>query len=106
MRREIAKWVENNPDLKIADTPVKDWVKCDSGRSVSSYARGMGQSGWGGGIEMAACARLKGINVHVYEKRGMMKGGYQRISCFDVKGARKTVHVLYQGGVHYDALVT
>lgn len=105
LRRDIASWIAKNPDLKIADTPVKDWVKWDSGRSVSQYSRSIGVTGWGGGIEMAACARLKGINVHVYEKRGMMKSGYLRISCFDVKGAKKTVHVLYQGGVHYDALV-
>ena len=31
--------------------------------------------------------------------------GFKRISCFDVDGARKTVTVIYQGGVHYDALV-
>jgi len=107
LRREIAKWIDANPNLDIADTPVRDWVKWDSGRSVSQYARSIGVSGWGGGIEMAACARLKSINIHVYEKRSSMKGGgYQRISCFDVKSSRKTIHVLYQGGVHYDALVT
>lgn len=42
------------------------------------------------------------VNVHVYEKERW--GGYKRISCFDVDGARKTVHVLYCGGVHFDAL--
>lgn len=106
LRREIAKWIAANPDLTIADTPVSDWVKWDSGRSVAQYARSIGVSGWGGGMEMAACARLRGINVHVYEKRSSYKGGgYQFISCFDVRSARKTIHVLYQGGVHYDALV-
>jgi len=33
-RRELARWIERNPDLDIADTPVKDWVKWDSGLSV------------------------------------------------------------------------
>ena len=64
-------------------------------------------SGWGGGIEMAACSHLKRVNVHVYERSTM--GSYKRISCFDYErgGAppRTTVHVLYCGGVHYDALV-
>ena len=32
-------------------------------------------------------------------------GGYERISCFNVPKATSTVHVLYCGGVHYDALV-
>lgn len=46
----------------------------------------------------------KKVNVHVYEKnrRGP---GYRRISCFDCPKAARTIHVLYQGGVHYDALV-
>ena len=46
--------------------------------------------------------RLKNINVHVYERS---RGGFQRISCFNVDGARTTVHVLYGGRVHYDALI-
>jgi hypothetical protein len=32
-------------------------------------------------------------------------GGYKRISCFDAPESKHTVHVLYRGGVHYDALV-
>jgi hypothetical protein len=53
---------------------------------------------------MAACSHLKRVNVHVYERSTM--GSYKRISCFDYeRGARSTVHVLYCGGVHYDALV-
>jgi hypothetical protein len=35
------------------------------------------------------------VNVHVYEKERW--GGYKRISCFDVDGARRTLHVLYRG---------
>ena len=59
----------------------------------------------GGGIEMAAFSRLKRVNVHVYER--LSRGsGFKRISCFDSSKAKgKTVHVLYCGGIHYDALV-
>lgn len=65
LRRELADWVEEHPDELIADTPVRDWVKWDTdGSSVRSYARRMAVGGWGGGIEMAACARLKRVNVH------------------------------------------
>lgn len=107
LRREIAAFVQQNATLKIADTPLKDWVKWDQGCGVTAYATRMKYSGWGGGIEMAACARLLNVNVHVYERR--RSGGYQRISCFDAPGragrSAKTVHVLYCGGCHYDALV-
>ncbi len=68
LRREIAQFVESNADLQIAGTPMSDWVRWDSGVSVSSYARRMAVSGWGGGIEMAACSILKRANIHVYER--------------------------------------
>jgi len=88
----------------IADSPLSDWVKWESRSSCQSYAKRMARGGWGGAIEMAACSRLKNINVHVYERS---RGGFQRISCFNVDGAsaRTTVHVLYGGRVHYDALI-
>ena len=91
-----------NADLKISETPIRDWVKWDSGSTVQSYARRMSVGGWGGGIEMAACARLKKVNVHVYERSGSR---FKRISCFDAPGgSSRTAHVLYRGGVHYDAI--
>lgn len=102
LRREIAAFVERNPELKIADDPLKDWVYWDQNCSVSQYCRRMSISGWGGGIEMAACSHLKGVNIHVYERSSV---GFQRISCFDYPGASKTIHVLYCGGVHYNSLV-
>eukprot|EP00658_Telonema_sp_P-2_P052279 TRINITY_DN40491_c0_g1_i1.p1 TRINITY_DN40491_c0_g1~~TRINITY_DN40491_c0_g1_i1.p1 ORF type:complete len:151 (+),score=11.50 TRINITY_DN40491_c0_g1_i1:147-599(+) len=61
----------------------------------------MSRSGWGGGIELLACSRCFGVNVHVYERRA---AGYKRISAFDHTDAKGTVPVLYCGGVHYDAL--
>ena len=60
----------------------------------------------GGGIEMASTSIIKGCNVHVYES--VRAGGYRRISAFDHPvrpETKKTVRVLYRGGVHYDALV-
>eukprot|EP00802_Teleaulax_amphioxeia_P007654 Tamp_07661.p1 GENE.Tamp_07661~~Tamp_07661.p1 ORF type:complete len:271 (+),score=56.37 Tamp_07661:968-1780(+) len=48
LRREIADFIRANPDLEIAETPMRDWVKWDSGTSVSEYARRMAISGWGG----------------------------------------------------------
>ena len=104
LRREIADWIGANPRLEIAETPVSNWVQWDSSVSVATYARRMRVGGWGGGIEMAACSNIKGVNIHVYEAK-RMGSAFKRISCFDSPGARRTVHVLYQGGVHYDALI-
>jgi hypothetical protein len=123
LRQQLARWVVDNSNLCIADTPVHKWVRWDSGVAPQAYAARMARSGWGGGIEMAACSRLMGVNVWVYEKIGR---GYERISCFDAPGgggsgggsgggtnggargaaaAAGTVHILYRGGVHYDALL-
>jgi len=115
LRKEIADFILRNPQLEIAETPLKDWIHWDSGRSVASYARQMAVRGWGGGIECAACSRLCRVNVHIYEKVGKRRYSqngngveYKRISCFNLPGPEgktaKTINVLYCGGVHYNAL--
>jgi len=106
LRREIAGFILRNPSLEIADTPLQDWVSWDSGMPVTVYAAKMSVTGWGGGVEMAACARLKGVDVHVYEAS---RGSWRLISAFpghaSGKEATHTVRVAYQGRCHYDALV-
>ena len=67
LRRELAQWVATNSQRKIAETPLAMWVKWDSGQTAQSYGARMARGGWGGGIEMAACAHLKRVNVWVYE---------------------------------------
>lgn len=80
----------------------------DSGLSVEAYAARMRRQGeWGGALEMAVFAKLKNVNVHVFERSG---AGYSRISCFQAPRARggeeaSTILVLYGGRAHYDALV-
>ncbi len=107
LRRDICEFILTNPTTPICETPLSDWVKWDSGTSCADYARKMSRGSWGGGIEMACMSRLKGCNVHVYE-RDARTGGYKRISAFDHPKnpeQRKIVRVLYRGGVHYDAIV-
>eukprot|EP00440_Ansanella_granifera_P052252 gb/GFBE01056657.1/.p1 GENE.gb/GFBE01056657.1/~~gb/GFBE01056657.1/.p1 ORF type:complete len:408 (+),score=57.63 gb/GFBE01056657.1/:1-1224(+) len=106
LRREIAAFLQQNPSMQIAGDTLEEWVKWDSNSSVNEYARRMSVGGWGGGIEMACCSLLKGVNVHVYEHMGSRGASseFKRISCFDAPNAARTIHVLYQGGVHYDAL--
>jgi len=107
-RLEISTFIAENPDLAIAGTALKDWVKFDSGGGVDAYAADIAGGTWGGGIEMEVFVRLKGVNVHVYE--GCL-GGYRRICCFDGgPKASRIVNVLYRergsrGMEHYDALL-
>lgn len=103
LRSQLASFIYRNPHLEIAGDSLEEWVRWDANSSPSAYASRMSRGGWGGGLEMAACSLLKKVNVHVYENA---LGGFKRISRFDCPGkASKTLHVLYQGGVHYDALL-
>lgn len=104
LRSQICSFIKRHPNFKINGTPLSDWIKWDSGSSCGEYARRMSRGSWGGGIEMAVCSHIYDVNVHVYEKSSY---GYKRISAFDCPNAavtKKIVRVLYQGGVHYDAL--
>lgn len=115
LRAHLARWIASHADMRLADTPLSSWVKWDSGLSTNQYASKMERSGWGGGIEIAACSYSFAVNVWVYEKRRANRGGgFERISTFDAPSrghagtsgvADRTVHVLYQGGCHYDALI-
>mmetsp|Transcript_115436 Transcript_115436/g.203857 ORF Transcript_115436/g.203857 Transcript_115436/m.203857 type:complete len:444 (-) Transcript_115436:120-1451(-) len=105
LRRELARFVQEHPQLEIAGDTLEEWVRWDANKSCDQYASKMAHTGWGGGVEMAACSHLKRVNVHVYEQRG--HGQFKRISCFNfprIKDA-PTLHVLYQGRMHFDALL-
>lgn len=104
LRRQLANFIARNSRLEIAGDTLEEWVCWDQNTTCENYARRMAQSGWGGGIEIAACTHVMKVNVHVYEQHG---GNYKRISCFDHPSApqNRTVNVIYRGRMHYDALV-
>eukprot|EP00804_Cyclotella_cryptica_P023163 CCRYP_000378-RA/>CCRYP_000378-RA protein AED:0.02 eAED:0.02 QI:929/1/0.66/1/0.5/0.33/3/111/1239 len=105
LRRKIASFVGANPNLLIAEDPLKEWILWDSGKSVQDYAAAMAVGGWGGGVEIAACSHMYNVNIHVYET-DPKSDEFVRISCFNLDSPkrRKTLHVLYHGRNHYDAL--
>jgi len=105
LRRKIASFVAANPNLLIADDPLKEWILWDSGKSVRDYAAEMAVGGWGGGVEIAACSHMYNVNIHVYEA-DPKSDEFVRISCFNLDSPkrRRTLHVLYHGRNHYDAL--
>lgn len=70
IRKEICAFIKSNPEFKISETPLRDWIKWDSGTSCSSYASRMSGGAWGGGIEMAVASNIYRVNVHVYERSG------------------------------------
>jgi hypothetical protein len=102
LRKEVAKFMQMNPDMRVSDTRLQDWIQWESGCSVDEYTTRLAAGGWGGGVEIAAISVLKNVNVHVFEH--MNDGGYERISKFDMPGANNTIEILYKGGNHYDSI--
>jgi len=101
LRKDICEFMEKNPSLEIAGTSLADWIQMLAGAQVAQYARKMAKgSQWGGAPEIASCAHMAKVNIHVYERRS---AGFELTVPFDV-GSARTVTVLYVGGVHYDAL--
>lgn len=103
LRRSIADFIAKHPQLEIAGDTLEEWVRWDQNTTCEAYASQMARSGWGGGIELAACSHLLRVNVHVYEQQST--GHFLRISCFDHPAAQRTLNILYKGRMHYDALV-
>ena len=131
LRQELAQFIEQHPNLEINGKTLEGWIRpgfssdtferwihmsysalegCPphlEDTSVSSYCRRLAQDGCrGGAIEMAVCAQLKQVNVHVYQHR--RRGGYKRKVCFDCpRATSRSIHVLYQPDEdkgHFDAL--
>lgn len=104
LRQEISRYIASNPDLNVAGTALKEWVKYESGAGVAAYAAEVAGDTWGGAIEMEALSRFKDVTVHVYEA---CRDGFIRICCFEAVSGnpRQTLSVVYRGREHYDALV-
>ena len=105
LRRGLADWVALNSTMEVEGMQISTWIDAEKKESVVDYVDRMRKPNeWGGSIEMTACSRLLGVNVWVYQRAG--RRGFRRTHAFDAIGAsEQTVHVLYNGRTHYDALV-
>lgn len=105
LRKQIVNFILTQPSTQIASTTVKDWIKMTAGKSPHAYTKELAcQGAWGGALELAIAARIKCINIDVYERCGTK---YRCVTTFKEPGARRTVSVLYNTKPfrHYDALV-
>eukprot|EP00746_Dinoflagellata_sp_MGD_P088682 gnl/MRDRNA2_/MRDRNA2_35066_c0_seq1.p1 gnl/MRDRNA2_/MRDRNA2_35066_c0~~gnl/MRDRNA2_/MRDRNA2_35066_c0_seq1.p1 ORF type:complete len:377 (-),score=62.89 gnl/MRDRNA2_/MRDRNA2_35066_c0_seq1:350-1480(-) len=109
LRREIARFLLQNPSLQIGGVELQDWVKWDGEEkeencTVADYARRIADTGeWGGAMETTIFSHMRQVNVSVYEQSFRI-GSFKRISSFDYPGANKIINILYRGGLHYDLL--
>jgi hypothetical protein len=106
LRKQIVAFIRQHPIDKIADTTIEDWVKFATGHNLRIYTQRLGQPRtWGGALELALSAKLKQVNIHVYERS--LQGGFRCITTFHIPEALHTVHIVYRTFPckHYDALV-
>jgi len=104
LRRDLADFLRDHPTLPISGDTLDEWVRWDQQCTLPVYARRQRVSGWGGGIEMACFAQKYDVHVHVYKK--VPNIGYKRLSIFHAPSTNAPkIDVIYQGDVHYDALV-
>ena len=104
LRRDLADFLRDHPTLQISGDTLDEWVRWDQQCTLPVYARRQRVSGWGGGIEMACFAQKYDVHVHVYKK--VPNIGYKRLSIFHAPSTNAPkIDVIYQGDVHYDALV-
>lgn len=104
LRAQIAACIGEKPTLQIAKTTIEEWVRLYAGTTTATYTQELShRSTWGGALEMAVAAQIKGINIDVYERCG---GQFRRISSFANVAAATTVNVVYRTKPcrHYDAL--
>ena len=98
LRRAIGSFIADNPGLEICETPMRDWVKWDSNSSVSTYAKRISRSGWGGGIEMAACSRMKKVSQPLSQCiRGI---GWIRLGCLSLNCLFRLLACLLSSSSH------
>mmetsp|Transcript_53800 Transcript_53800/g.128172 ORF Transcript_53800/g.128172 Transcript_53800/m.128172 type:complete len:221 (-) Transcript_53800:46-708(-) len=104
LREEICDFISRHADLEISGTPLRDWILWESELSVAQYVSRMRKSStWGGAIEMLALANARNLSIRVFQLTDT--GEMEEISSFSGPSPSATLDVLYQGGVHYDALL-
>ena len=111
LRSAIADWIDNHYMVEFNSRQIGEWIRMDSHQSVHDYTNRLRSGLWGGAIEILAYTHLYHANVRVYEKVSGRQNQFSLISSFDSQFPAApgdvpiTVNIVYQGRVHYDALV-
>ena len=103
LRVELVEWLRGHKVATHNGSTFAEWIFRDCGMTVETYCATMLRTRrWGGGIEIAAFARSKNVDVHVFEPRGAV---FARIAFYRSSTATESVlHLLYVGRSHYDLL--
>lgn len=110
LRAEIAAWLlrHETDELASGDT-VREVVKWESGLGVADYVRRIRGHAWGGAVEVAAFAKMRSIEVRVFESgndpNDMRVRIFRSIGRFRAPSGSPVIRILYSGRSHYDALV-
>eukprot|EP00746_Dinoflagellata_sp_MGD_P019190 gnl/MRDRNA2_/MRDRNA2_14457_c0_seq1.p1 gnl/MRDRNA2_/MRDRNA2_14457_c0~~gnl/MRDRNA2_/MRDRNA2_14457_c0_seq1.p1 ORF type:complete len:443 (-),score=69.49 gnl/MRDRNA2_/MRDRNA2_14457_c0_seq1:98-1426(-) len=105
LRREIADFIAVQSKTSLAGISIEDWIKWEHDISPRTYAKDLLRPyTWGGSLELAVAAKIKAVNINVYES--CQYGKFKNLHEFPVPDAKGTVDVVYRTkpSKHYDAL--
>jgi len=100
LRTAVVNYLEANPDIKIADTSLKEWIEMIKlTESNPHYLQTMRcSSTWGGAMEIIAVAQMFQVRIHV------LRHG-QPVAVFKpADGPVKAELLLNWSGAHYTPL--
>ena len=110
------EYISQHPGTTVAGIPLAQWVHEASGTGVEDYVRRMSVQGWGGGVELAAFARMRHCRVRVFQRGEESDGdGYTLSHGTAIKviadfgshehSGVRTIDLIFEGGTHYNSLV-
>ena len=102
-RSRLCSLIVENTNSLVADKTVREWIKYETGKSVSQYLKYISKSGiYVGGIDMALLSMKDEIIFHVYDQHMLLFATFDNLS---QSRSGKEVHLLFTKGNHYDLLI-
>lgn len=100
IRQRLSQYIKQNPDVKLNDTCLKDWIMWGDGMTTDQYAQRTISSGtWGGAMELTLISHIYRVNISVLRPT---KDCYVLVSDIDFPNADRLdrMYLQWTGG-HY-----
>ena len=106
LRQQLARYLER-PKRRVSGALAQEWIAWETGLGLEQYCNELRMDRWGSGLELAAFAQQRGIEVHVF-KFEPATDRFRRVALFASpnKRSRYALCLEYQDNNHYNLLLT
>eukprot|EP00971_Amphidinium_carterae_P216739 4302688-Amphidinium_carterae.1 len=105
LKHEVAAYA-NDGSLDVAGVSIRDWQSWESAAHSNEPGNAdQPPAHWGGAVEIATFASLKGAFVRVFHPPSVPDQDYVCVAAFGNPSSMRCIDVLYSSGNHYDLLV-